>query len=171
MSDVRFNLRPLLSIKNMFVLFSPARRIIFKQWAFIYRTFARRRFNIYSRGGGDWPPLAASTIKRRRTGKRVRKIGRRISLLRDTGTLYAALSPRFRSSPGALEKMLDDGIEVGFGGTHKHPGGKATIADIASFHNEGTRIIPERKIIDDPDQPSLDKMRDVVIHQARKVSS
>ena len=31
----------------------------------MYAAFARRRFDIFSRGGGDWPPLAPSTIYRR----------------------------------------------------------------------------------------------------------
>jgi len=40
----------------------------FAQWQNIYRAFSRRRFVQYSRGGGDWKPLAQSTIDRRRGG-------------------------------------------------------------------------------------------------------
>lgn len=39
-----------------------------KQWSVRYSSFARRRYDVYSRGGGDWPPLALSTILRRRLG-------------------------------------------------------------------------------------------------------
>jgi len=31
-----------------------------------YSAFSRRRFNQYSRGGGDWAPLAKSTVDARR---------------------------------------------------------------------------------------------------------
>lgn len=34
-------------------------------WSTIYRAFARERFDAYSRGGGNWPPLADSTIRSR----------------------------------------------------------------------------------------------------------
>lgn len=43
-------------------------RKAYNQWAARYSTFTRRRFNTYSRGGGDWKPLALSTILARRTG-------------------------------------------------------------------------------------------------------
>lgn len=168
---VKVDLRPLIDLKNMFALTSPRRRKIFKQWAFIYRTFVRRRFNIFSRGGGDWPALSSKTIAQRRTGPRVKKIGRRITILRDTGTMFAALSPRFRSSPGALEKMVTDGVVVGFGGVAKHPAGKATIADIAGFHDEGRGHLPQRRIIVDPDHKAIDRMRSVVVREARKATS
>lgn len=42
--------------------------IALKQWGFRYRSFAQERFDIFSRGGGDWPALALSTIKKRRKG-------------------------------------------------------------------------------------------------------
>jgi len=45
-----------------------------KQWAFIYRSEMQQRFVRNSRGGGDWPPLALSTIFGRRTN---RSIGRK----------------------------------------------------------------------------------------------
>lgn len=40
------------------------------QWAKRYEAFARKRFNANSRGGGDgtWPPLALTTLERRRQG-------------------------------------------------------------------------------------------------------
>lgn len=168
---VQVDLRPLIDLKDMFALTSPRRRRIFKQWAFVYRTFVRRRFNIYSRGGGDWPALSPKTIARRKTGKRAKKIGRRVTILRNLGILYVALSPRFRGSPGALEKMVIDGVVVGFGGAAKHPSGKATIADIAAFHDEGRGHLPQRRIIVDPDNKTIDRMRSIVIREARKATS
>lgn len=39
----------------------------FKQWAARYRAWTQERFDKYSKGGGDWPPLKDSTKWRRRT--------------------------------------------------------------------------------------------------------
>ena len=41
---------------------------MFSRWAKRYEAFTRDRFNNFSRGSGDWPPLAPSTILRRRLG-------------------------------------------------------------------------------------------------------
>jgi hypothetical protein len=51
----------------------PAVDQMHRQWGKRYETFARRRFDRLSRGGGEWPPLAASTLARRRTGGDDRK--------------------------------------------------------------------------------------------------
>ena len=40
----------------------PAVDAMYTQWGSRYSAFIRRRFDQFSRGGGDWPPLAASTI-------------------------------------------------------------------------------------------------------------
>lgn len=63
---------------------SPVRRAMFNQWAARYSTFTRRRFERLSRGGGEWPPLAPSTIAKRRTGGKFRKYGQtRADAVRD----------------------------------------------------------------------------------------
>lgn len=167
---VKMNLRPFLKLKDMMTLRSPTRKIIFKQWAFAYRVFARRRFNVFSRGGGDWPPLKKSTIAGRRVGKRIGQVGRRVSILRDTGTLLAALEPRMSRPPGLLERIFSEGVEVGFGGPARHPKGRATIADIARFHDAGEGNLPERKIIADPDHKTMRKMADIVVMHTRRIT-
>lgn len=45
----------------------PVRKAL-KQWAVRYRSFLQERFDAYSKGGGDWPPLSPATIARRRSG-------------------------------------------------------------------------------------------------------
>ena len=115
----------------------------FKQWAFRYRGYVRTRFVRFSRGGGNWRKL-----------KRKRKRGAlaNVAILRDTGTLFAALQPVFQNSPGAIEEDIQFGIRVGYGGPHRHPsGGRASIADIASFHQTGAGYLPTRTIIVKPD--------------------
>ena len=227
----------------------------FKQWGARYRSYIKERFDIFSKGGGNWPPLSERTKKQRRKGnlkkagpkprrpkikvlktgkivkssvrtrkgisadvakgaktrarigklkkqlakvqnskrkgffakvkkshdlkKKIRKAQaslkkskraalvkannkerarfkkqtskwlakRKFAILRDTGTLFAALSPTFTGKPGALEEGIPFGIRVGYGGPSRHPDGKATIADIASFHQTGNGKLPVREII------------------------
>lgn len=139
-----------------------------KQWAFRYRGFSRERFERFSKGGGDWPALKASTIARRRHGgkgrfKRGRKAlakakqggGGQVSILWDLGQLIGVLSAIFARLPGQLERAVPFGILVGFGGParKKTRGGKtqkATIAEIASYHQEGKGNLRVRKILVDP---------------------
>lgn len=167
MADVRLNLKPLRRFAAAIRADlrttgnGPVRRAM-RQWAARYRGFAQSRFDRYSKGGGDWPPLAASTRQRRRKARKGRTKGaaRSFSLLRDTGLLFAALNPVWSRKPGALQKDIPFGVRVGYGGPSKHPGGKATIADIAGFHDTGAGNLPERQIIDVPDTRTLDAMKD-----------
>jgi len=143
----------------------PIRRVL-KLWAVRYRSFAQQRFALYAKGGGDWQQLAASTLKKRRVGKQsnVQKLrniyskssiniqGVKPAILWDTGVLFAVLTPVFVGSPGAIEDDIPNGVRVGYGGPQKYTKrGSATIADIASFHQNGNLPrLPQRKIIVDP---------------------
>lgn len=141
-----------------------------RQWAYRYRGFAQERFDRFSKGRGDWPGLKASTIRQRRRGdKRARGKRKRASILRDTGTIFSALEPNFIGAPGQLEKDIPFGVRVGFGGPHKHPKGKATIADIAHFHQSGTGPLPKREIIVDPDRETQEGMAEDMESAFRKV--
>ena len=123
---------------------SPAMTRTLRQWAVRYRSFAQLRFDLFSRGGGDWPPLKESTIRRRRQ--------RTDTILRDTGTLFRALNPVL-GNPGSFEQLEPMAVIVGFGGPGAHPSGTATIADIAAFHNFGAPPnLPQRQIIVEPPQ-------------------
>lgn len=130
---------------------------MFLQWGKRYLAFVQRRFDSHSKGGGDWPPLKESTKKRRR--------GKVYSILRDTGTLFNALSIGF---PGNLYQRIKDGIRVGFGGPARHTirivknkktkqktpiqkGVPPTIKDLAVIHDEGRGRVPKRQILVEPD--------------------
>jgi len=117
--------------------------IMFKQWGARYLAFARRRFVKMSRGG--WPRLKRA--RRHRRGRR-----ERAAVLRDTGTLFGALTP---GAPGNEFRRIPRAIRVGYGGPHRHPKGRATIADIASFHQTGAGHLPKREIIVPPDQRTI----------------
>ena len=162
---------------------------MFDQWAERYLGFVRRRFVAYSKGGGNWKPLAPSTIARRRVGRRRKprekiggapgksrkresrrrkvKSGKKPAILRDTSTLLRALS---LGSPGNLKQRIANGIRVGFGGPSKHSeGGKATIADIARFHDGGLGNNPQRLILAVPDEPTRSGMKRDVERAVKKL--
>lgn len=119
-------------------------RAAIHQWAMRYRSFAQERFDTFSKGGGNWQKLSAATIRGRR-GKQ-----QRVSILRDTGTLFNALAPTFDGKPGQLQQDIPFGVRVGFGGAAKHPTANATVADIARFHDQGLGRNPQRQIIVKP---------------------
>ncbi len=133
-----------------------------KQWGARYRSFVQRRFVRYSRGGGNWKPLAPSTLRARRRGNKKKGIPGEAShaILRDTGVLFAALDPVFKRKPGALQKDIRFGIRVGYGGPARHPTGEgASVADIARFHQRGHgNRPPKREIIVKPDAKTQEKM-------------
>lgn len=158
MATVRLNLEPLKRFAaairaDLRLRKNNAIRRGMVQWAGRYRSFAQTRFIKFSKGGGDWAPLAASTKAGRRKARKGRKKGaaRSFSILRDTGLMFKALNPVWSRKPGALQEDIPFGVRVGYGGPAKHPGGKATIADIAGFHDTGAGNLPKRQIIVKPD--------------------
>lgn len=150
---------------------------MFNRWGVRYLSWTRRMFVEKSRGGTadgvSWPKLKYVTY-RRASGTNLRRTrggtrhGRRsqsriktsrasgsVAILRDTGTLFKALTP---GSPGNLFKYLWDGVRIGFGGPAKHPDGRATIRDIAVFHDTGKGNLPKRQILHRPNQDLVRKM-------------
>ena len=118
---------------------TPEMQACYKQWGVRYLAWVKRLFIKNSSGGGDWKPLKS---KRRRGSTAKAKI------LRDTGTLFNALTI---GSPGNLYKLIKRGIRVGFGGPSRHPEGKMSIADIAKAHQNGEGNLPKRPILHKPD--------------------
>jgi len=123
----------------------------FKQAAGRYLAMVRRRFVKLSRGGSastgqrTWPPLRASTIRRRRGARRTALGRRRVAILRDTGTLFNALG---EGSPGNVMRRMKTGIRVGIGGPAGHGSGSGlTIGELAVIHDQGRGRNPKREII------------------------
>jgi len=151
-----------------------------KAWGARYLTFVRRRYSKFSRGGGDWKPLAESTKKARRGGGKRRKTrsarattkttsrgsGKKFAILRNTGVLLKALTI---GASGNLFKRRAGGIQVGFGGPAKHRGGKAKIADIAAYHNTGGKNLPKREILVKPDARTIRAMKAAAVKYVGKV--
>jgi hypothetical protein len=102
--------------------------------------------NHYARG--------AKLVAAEKTRQTQLDTGMGVSILRDTGVLFAALNPTFIDAPGQFQMDVDGGVMVGIGGPGAHPDGKATIADIAGFHQAGGGHLPQRTIIVQPDPGS-----------------
>lgn len=148
-----------------------------KQWAKRYEAFTRRRFNQYARGGGNWKPLALSTVKARRKGSgsnravrsslardtqrggRLVQAGGTVSILIDTGKMQTALSI---GATGNLTQLRGrNTIRYGFSNT-KVPGSELTMQQLAGYHNQGGSSgnnPPKRVILAQPDNPTQDGMR------------
>lgn len=132
-------------------------RPVYKQWGVRYLAWIKRGFVIKSRGGTfqgvKWRKLKPATIKarasRRRTARaKTAAMGKYSILIDRLASIRKALTP---GAPGSLWKWLRNGVRVGFGGPAKHPGGKATIRDIAVFHDQGEGHNPKRQILHKPD--------------------
>lgn len=129
---------------------------IFEAWGTIYRAAMQERFSKFARGGGDWEPLAPSTIKRRRRPKRGRKKKQRTaSILMNTGTLWGTLSPQFNVD-GQYQVIDKNSVSIGIEGG-EHPSGM-TIGKLAAIHHYGTEHIPARSILVEPDEATQDQM-------------
>lgn len=132
---------------------------IMKRWSVITRSFLRRRFVEQSKGGADWPPLAESTIRRRRKPKGKGSAGgNNVAVLRDTGILLAALSPQL--SPGGIEDRDSNQflLRVGYGGDAPHPRADMAISSLAKIHHEGGKHLPQRQVVVRPDSATIRRM-------------
>lgn len=135
---------------------SPELRRVYTQWGVRYLAWTKRLFIKNSNGGGEWPGLKKPRMRKRRGKKRKPAIQNKSQkILRDTGTLFKALTIK---APGNLFKIIKKGIYVGFGGPSRHKGGAATIADIAKFHHNGEGNLPERKILHQPEGKLVKQM-------------
>jgi hypothetical protein len=122
----------------------------FKRASIRIRSWAQERFDKFSRGGGDWPPLSPRT-------KRKRGDTSKASILRDTNTLFRVLTPVFIKSPGAVEDIDKDGVKIGFGGPSKHPNARVlTIGQLAAIHHFGRGRVPVRKLLVEPPKNIVD---------------
>lgn len=93
-----------------------------------------------ARGGTDaaglfWPPLADSTIRRRRRG------GQKSEILRDTGRLLNSLSPGVSGPSGSTDQVFEvrpGEVVVG------------TNVEYAKYHHDGTSRLPQRRLWPEP---------------------
>lgn len=163
---IKLDLKPLTRLSNTIRqdmlgnTRGPVRAAI-RQWGARWRSFSMERFDKFSKGGGDWRELKPATEQRRRKARRKHKGARKFSILRDTNTMFQAVRPTVLN-PGSIEKDIRYGLRVGYGGPARYKKGKskgkATIADIAHFHQTGAGKLPVRKIVVKPDPATIQRM-------------
>lgn len=78
-----------------------------------------------------------------------------VAILRDTGVLFNATSI---GATGNLLQAIPDGVRYGFDDAPHS--GKSTIGKIAGYHQTGTRYMPARPILDQPDEQTARGMVD-----------
>lgn len=136
-----------------------------QKWEARYSAFVLQRFERFSRGGGDWAPLAESTKKRRRRGAGRRDLTR-TSILIDSGTMrnsidFKASGPfeawRYTYQGAYLWEMVGEGVELSLNGPARYPDG-TSVADVIRFHDKGGPRLPQRRIIVPPDEATLAAM-------------
>lgn len=116
-------------------------------WEVIYRAFIRDRFERFSRGAGNWRAIKPSTAARKGS----------TLILRDTDRLFRDLSP-LRDNSGALQiRRRSFRMTAFLGAGRSYPSG-VTTGEVASFHNEGDDRLPQRRIVVQPDSPTLSSM-------------
>lgn len=156
---------------------------MFNQWASSYAKFTRRRYDTNSGGGGDWQPLALSTIKARAKPKRKNKAftserggnsrrsflardtrrgalvasPRSYNILKDEGTLFASLTLNSESF-----KRIPNGATYSIGGSGER-------RDIARYHQDGTSRMPPRPILVYPDATTLMSIRREAVSAVRQM--
>ncbi len=135
----------------------PAIDAMCNQWGKRYEGFARRRFTRLSRGGGEWPPLAPSTIKRRRAGKGKKRsdLTRAVAILRDKGVLFSAMQI---GTIGNQFHRIPMGVRYGFSRIPHSAGNRSSLQKIAGYHQTGAGNLPRRTIVVAPDQTTLTGM-------------
>lgn len=122
-------------------------------WSIIYRAFTRMRFFKLSRGGGDWPPLKASTLRQRRKGKGEGTA----AILRDTGALFASLQPDLGTGGLIQSEPRPLGFTAFLGGGQTYQSGP-TLAEVATWHHTGAGNLPVREILVQPAPPTIAQM-------------
>jgi len=156
----------------------PAFESMFRKWAKEYEVFTKWRFVNSSLGGGDWPPLAVSTIKARAGPKKGGKSpftkgsgrnSQRSFLARDTrrGTLVASpRSYRMLDDTGSLKASFTIGsagnsLTRGAGSITYAIGTSGGLGVIARAHQSGNieTNMPARKLLVMPTAAVLMKMK------------
>lgn len=114
---------------------------IFKAMDRIYRAFIRLRWRRFSRGNGNWAPLAKATIKRK---------GHDLILI-DTKLAYESVSPQFEEVFSIQpNKRTQYKAEVTFGSKEVYPSG-ISVNQVMAWHQEGTARMPARPVLVSPD--------------------
>lgn len=108
---------------------------VLTSWERRYRAFCVRRFDRYSRGGGDWKKLSPVTIALKKS----------TAILVDTRTMRLRLPLAIRTS-----QITKNSVTLTFRDGYVHPKARVSIARLLTKHDLG-RATPKRPILVQPD--------------------
>lgn len=162
-------------------------------------TFTKRRFDTYSRGGGDWKPLAESTIAARRSDRSGKTIGQarrdadsalgraRSDKARDAAIKRIRKYQSFKVSILTDTRQMRNGLQLGYPGNVRkkfaevggfgvrygiqgsNHKGGMTIGRLAAIHHNGNARLPARKIVVQPDAATVARMTGDLRNAIRKI--
>lgn len=121
------------------------RRTIHAKWAFLYRVFIQDRYDKLSRGGGEWPAKQGPG-----------------PILRVTDTLFEALRPVGEGAPGRFTKFTRTYVDVGYD-QGEHPTADMSVEALATIHQRGLGVVPQRRIIVGPPNKVVSRMQKVAV--------
>lgn len=124
----------------------PVRRAL-QSWELAYRAFVLKRFDRFSRGGGDWRDIKEETKARKRSS----------AILVDRRYLRLGL----QSGIGRISEIQRTGsvtLNMGFTRSSKHKTSGLTIAALATIHDRGLGVVPRRRILVPPDAQTRQRM-------------
>jgi hypothetical protein len=118
-------------------------------WRRLYSSFTLRRFDVWSRGGGDWPPL--------RNPRRKKKNRNKILVL--TGFMRARLA-------AAITVVAHTARSITFAliDSTRHPDADMPVDELMAIHDQGLGL-PQRRILVAPDATVLQQMREAGVRR------
>lgn len=166
MADVRINIDPLrrfsAGLNNQIAGAPGPVSEMFERIGIRLLAFFGKRYDRLSRGGGEWAPLAPSTIAGRRKGPRVQGARRsraavealrrrgvrtagRAAILKDRGQLRQAMNV---GAAGNTLRRVRGGIVVGIGGEQIHDVESGlSFRRLAQIHHNGEGNVPKRTLV------------------------
>ena len=120
--------------------------------AVVYLAYLKRRYETQSRGGGEWPDLAPSTLTRKRYGKKKGAKAENARILRNLGLLLNALN--IGAAGNAARQTGPTRYEFGFADA-PHGAGGPPYRQLAIWHDQGTSRMPQRQILVLPDDATV----------------
>lgn len=118
-------------------------------WGKQYNRFMIARFKKFSRGGGTWPRLKASTI--------TKKVANKNRILVELGDLLGAMQATLNVAPrvGSLT------VTAGVSDQVFHSRSNMNLAELVDLHQSGAGNLPIRRIVVPPPQRVINAMVNV----------
>lgn len=148
---VEFTLSKTLALGRALAGNNPATAPFVKAYDMIereYTKFVLRRFDKFSSGGGDWPPLSEATIAAKKSS----------AILVDTRLMRLGLGANGIGLVAKTSVSKGVSLQMGFTNTSTHAKANMSIADLAAIHHLGLGRAPRRTILALPPKDSSSKM-------------